>query len=40
MCPKLEYDNENFFKLAGIIEIKNDRKLQDKVELSQVFFGR
>lgn len=40
MCPKFESDDENFFKLEGIIEIKNDRKLQDKVELSQIFFGR
>jgi len=30
MCPKLEYDDENFFKIEGIIEIKNDRKLPDK----------
>lgn len=33
MCPKLESDDENFLKLEGIIEIKNDRKLEDKVEL-------
>jgi len=39
LCPKFESDDENFFKLDGIIEIKNDRKLQDKVELSQILFG-
>jgi hypothetical protein len=40
MCPKFESDLENFFKLKDIIEIKNDRKLQDKVELNQNYFGR
>ena len=33
MPPKLESDDENLFKLEGIIEIKNDRNLEDKVEL-------
>jgi len=39
MCPKLESDDENFFKIEGIIEIKNDRKLQDKFELNEKLFG-
>ena len=33
MPPKLESDDENFFKLEGIIELKNDRTKSDKVEL-------
>ena len=40
MCPKIESDDENFFKLEGIIEIKNDRNLDDKYELSQKLFGQ
>jgi hypothetical protein len=31
MWPKLELDDENLFKLDGIMEIKNDRNLKDKV---------
>ena len=40
MYPKLESDDENFFKLDGIIEIKNDRKSEDKAELQEKLFGR
>jgi len=40
MCPKLKSDDENFFKLDGIIEIKNDRNSKDIVELSQKLFGK
>lgn len=39
MCPKFESDDENFFKLDGIIEIVNDRNKKDKVELKQKLFG-
>jgi len=39
MCPKLESDDENFFKIEGIIEIKNDRELKDKFELNEKLFG-
>ena len=39
MYPKLESDVENFFKLEGIIELKNDRTKSDKVELQQKYFG-
>ena len=39
MCPKFESDDENFFKLDGIIEIINDRNKKDKVELKQKLFG-
>ena len=40
MPPKLESDDENFFKLDGIIEIKNDRKSEDKAEFQEKLFGR
>ena len=39
MKPKLQSDDENFFKLEGIIQIKNDRKSVDKVELQEKLFG-
>ena len=40
MYPKLESDDENLFKLEGIIEIKNNRNSYDKVELQEKLFGR
>ena len=40
MCPKLESDEENLFKLLDIIEVKNDRNSMDKVEMQEKLFGR